>query len=88
MGRIIYGKEPRVCYEGGNSAKGLKIYELHAACTCEKCEYRAKHLRRSIPNDATATTIDIDKIKEVKEFLNGWTCEDGSRELKTVYFKF
>ena len=88
MGRLIYGKEPRICYEGGNSVKGRKIYELHAACTCEKCEYRAKYLKKNFPNDATATTMDIDKVEELKEFLINWTCEDGSKELKTTYFKF
>lgn len=88
MGRLIYGKEPRVCYEGGNPVKGRKIYELHASCTCEKCEWRTKHLKKQFPNEATASTIDAEKVEEVKQFLKNWVCEDGSKELKTVYFKF
>ena len=86
MGKLVY-KNPRICYEGGNSVTGKKIYELHAFCTCTACQYR-KEWRKEPRNGATATTKDISKINAVSEFLKNWTCEDGSRNLKTVYFQF
>lgn len=43
--------------------------------------------RQGIANIATATTRDIEKIDEVTEFLENWTCGQ-SREVKIIYYRF
>jgi hypothetical protein len=77
----------RVCYEGGSSATGKKIYELYKYCDCSGCKDRLTY-KRGTRNQATATTKDILKIDKVADFLKNWTCEDEKRELDNVYFKF
>jgi hypothetical protein len=77
----------RVCYEGGNSAIGEKIYELYKYCRCQGCSDRLTYKR--VPNNsATASTKDISKVDEIAEFLKNWNCEDGQRQLEISYFKF
>jgi uncharacterized protein YnzC (UPF0291/DUF896 family) len=77
----------RICYEGGNSVTGKKIYELQKLCDCNGCRYRREYFR-GIRNKATAITDDINRIDEVAEFLEGWYCENGNNSLKTTYFNF
>jgi hypothetical protein len=86
MGKLIY-KNPRTCYENGNSVTGKKIYELQAFCTCSDCQNR-KSWKKEPTNIATATTKDISKVEEVSEFLKNWNCKDGKKWLETEYFKF
>jgi hypothetical protein len=80
-------KNYRICYENGNPVTGKKIYELHKYCTCPDCQNR-QQIKRTPANSVTITTKDISKVDEVAEFLKNWTCEDGRRHLKTVYFQF
>ena len=83
----LYFGKVRVCYEGGNSKTGKKIYEMHKICKCESCKNRMK-LRNESRNEATASTQDETKIEEVLQFLSNWSCKDGTKKLKTEYFKF
>lgn len=79
-------KHVRICYENGNSKTGKKIYEMHKICKCSYCQYRNR-IESGSWNCATATTQDENKIEEVFQFLEKWTCGNKERQ-KTVYFKF
>ena len=80
-------KNYRVCYEGGNSKTGAKIYELFKYCKCDGCTRRLKMYRQPA-NRITASTKDINKVDEIAECLKNWTCKDGSKMLDIVYKKF
>ena len=82
-------QEPRyrICYENGNPTTGKKIYELKKYCTCPECRYR-QEIERTPSNSINITTEDIAKIDEIAEFLKKWTCENGKKQLETVYLEF
>ena len=77
----------RVCYDNGNSATGVTIYELYKYCDCPDCRRRASW-KREPANRVTDTTKNISKVDEVAEFLKNWSCTDGEKSLETVYLKF
>jgi hypothetical protein len=83
----LISKNPRICYENGNSIKGKKIYEFQAFCTCSDCLSR-KAWKNEPRNLITITIRDISKTDEAAEFLKKWTCENGKKFLKTAYFRF
>jgi hypothetical protein len=77
-------KNYRVCYENGNAKTGKEIYELHKYCACSDCRYRQDSKRTPV-NAITITTMDISKVDEIAEFLKNWSCEDGTKQLDTIY---
>ena len=85
MSQVI--KDVRICYENGIEKKGNEIYEMHAWCDCSGCNSRWK-MRTGLPNTATATTRDVNKIKEIKLFLKNWSCADQNKYVPTEYFQF
>lgn len=84
--RLPKYRNVRVCYEGGNSVTGEKIYELKKYCKCSSCDYKLKHTRYP-SNCITVTTKDTSKIDEIADFLKNWTCEDNGGQ-ERVYLKF
>lgn len=62
---------------------------------CGKCRYRVELTKgystirqRECANEATVTTMDLQKRDEIIKFLENWTCDNGSKQIKTVYFRF
>lgn len=77
----------RICYENGDKKHGKKIYELHKFCECDGCKSRFEHQHKP-RNTVTVTVRNHNNMKNAKEFIENWTCKDGSRELPCEYHTY
>ena len=77
----------RICFENGNPFTGKEIYELNKYCQCADCRYR-QTTKRTPSNSIVITTKDISKVDEIADYLKNWSCEDGRKQLDTVYLKY
>lgn len=74
------GYLPREC----TTLDKTKIYELQKFCQCSECRTR-QTMKRTPSNSATVYIKDLKNNQLAQDFLNNWTCENGSQMLPTVY---
>lgn len=82
-----FSSRVRVCYEHGDIRTGKKIYEAKQLCHCENCVNRFKW-RNEVLNCVTASTYNKSKIEEMLQFLDNWTCKDGTKHIEIEYIHF
>lgn len=73
-------------YRECKKLNGQKAYEFHKLCTCGHCTMRSRYDRGS-RNQATVTTEDKGKFKEIEYFLENWTCGTAHKE-PIKYYNF
>ncbi|MBU8573737.1 MULTISPECIES: hypothetical protein [Bacillus] len=73
-------------YRTCKTLSGETVYELNKYCQCPECRKRSQFYREPA-NRLCVTVKNIADLDNASLFLKDWSCNDGNKQLETLFVK-